>query len=272
MNYYPRHIGDYLKDTAHLTLLEHGVYARLLDIYYDREGALPTQCEGNANAMLHRLIGARNDDERRAVDDILAEFFVLKDGAWHNKRADEEIEKNAERAKKASESASKRWGKCEGNANAMPTQCEGNAPQKPKAKSQIDIPPTPKGVWPSWLDDDPLEQCCYLGQIVAKTTLKGGKPACTVEFDRATVERFVKSCHEKGADDEAIDALVKSWSDYQGTRKKASWTQPFLNLYDWAEKREEQWRRASAAFDRLRQRECGGIAHVPLASEVLGAR
>lgn len=142
MNYYPRHIGDYVKDTSHLTLLEHGVYVRLLDIYYDREGALPTQCEGNANAMLHRLVGARNDDERRAVDDILAEFFVLKDGAWHNKRANEEIEKNAERARKASESASKRWGKCEGNANAMPTQCEGNAPQKPKAKSQSN---TPKG-------------------------------------------------------------------------------------------------------------------------------
>ena len=31
MNYHKRHIGDYLKDTAHLSLLEH-VYARLLDV------------------------------------------------------------------------------------------------------------------------------------------------------------------------------------------------------------------------------------------------
>ena len=41
MNYYKRHIGDYLKDTAHLSLLEHGVYARLLDVYYTRETAIP---------------------------------------------------------------------------------------------------------------------------------------------------------------------------------------------------------------------------------------
>jgi uncharacterized protein YdaU (DUF1376 family) len=32
VNYYERHIGDYLKDTAHLSLLEHGIYTRLLDV------------------------------------------------------------------------------------------------------------------------------------------------------------------------------------------------------------------------------------------------
>ena len=37
MNFYPRHIGDYIARASHLTLLEHGVYARLLDIYYSRE-------------------------------------------------------------------------------------------------------------------------------------------------------------------------------------------------------------------------------------------
>ena len=41
MNYYERHIGDYLKDTAHLSLLEHGIYGRLLDIYYTREEPIP---------------------------------------------------------------------------------------------------------------------------------------------------------------------------------------------------------------------------------------
>ena len=32
MNYYSHHIGDYLTATAHLTLLEHGAYRRLIDI------------------------------------------------------------------------------------------------------------------------------------------------------------------------------------------------------------------------------------------------
>ncbi len=30
MNYYERHLGDYAKDTAHLTMIEHGAYTLLL--------------------------------------------------------------------------------------------------------------------------------------------------------------------------------------------------------------------------------------------------
>lgn len=41
MNFYKRHIGDYIKDAAHLSLLEHGVYARLMDVYYTREAGIP---------------------------------------------------------------------------------------------------------------------------------------------------------------------------------------------------------------------------------------
>ena len=54
MNYYERHIGDYLKDTAHLSLLEHGIYGRLLDIYYTRE-------EPIQEAQVMRLVWARSD-------------------------------------------------------------------------------------------------------------------------------------------------------------------------------------------------------------------
>ena len=33
MHYYTKHIKDYKTDTAHLTLLEHGVYNSLIDLY-----------------------------------------------------------------------------------------------------------------------------------------------------------------------------------------------------------------------------------------------
>ena len=84
MNYYERHIGDYLKDTSHLSLLEHGVYARLLDVYYSQQAALPAD-------KVVRLIAARTKDERAALDAVLNEFFTLVDGAWHQRRCDEEI-------------------------------------------------------------------------------------------------------------------------------------------------------------------------------------
>lgn len=141
MNYYQRHIGDYLKDTAHLSLLEHGVYGRLLDVYYSRES-------GIADAEAARLVGARSEDERAALETVLNEFFVLADGLWTHSRCEREIEQFKAKAEKAASSARKRW-HSEGNAkampthsermaNAVPTQCEGNAPinQEPITNNQ----------------------------------------------------------------------------------------------------------------------------------------
>ncbi len=84
MNYYERHIGDYIKKTAHLSLLEHGVYTRLLDVYYDRENGIPDD-------KAARLVGARTEPETQALQVVLQEFFELRNGTWFNSRCDEEI-------------------------------------------------------------------------------------------------------------------------------------------------------------------------------------
>lgn len=146
MNYYERHIGDYLKDTSHLSLLEHGVYTRLLDVYYTREGGIP-------QSEVARLIQARSKDERAALAVVLGEFFVLRDGLYVQDRSEREIAKYKEKSEKAARSANARWNPDkthnERNANAMrthsapdanalPTQCEGNAPsnQTPVTKEK----------------------------------------------------------------------------------------------------------------------------------------
>ena len=41
VNYYERHLGDYARDTAHLTMVEHGAYTLLLDRYYATESPIP---------------------------------------------------------------------------------------------------------------------------------------------------------------------------------------------------------------------------------------
>ncbi len=149
MNYYERHIGDYLKDTAHLSLLEHGVYTRLMDVYYTREGAIPA-------AEVARLVGARSKDEREALQAVLGEFFQLADGAHTQARCDREIARFKDKQAKAKRSADARWAKpeahTEGNADASPdamrTHSEGNAPrarpQSPDTSNQ-DTPIAPKG-------------------------------------------------------------------------------------------------------------------------------
>jgi uncharacterized protein YdaU (DUF1376 family) len=86
LNYYSHHIGDYLSATAHLSLLEHGIYRRLIDVYYIHEAPLPSDPK-----QVCRLIGARTKDERDAVDSILVEFFEESTEGWKQARCDREI-------------------------------------------------------------------------------------------------------------------------------------------------------------------------------------
>lgn len=138
LNYYERHIGDYLKDTAHLSLLEHGVYGRLLDVYYTRE-------RGIDNEEAARIVGARSREERSALERVLFEFFHQEpSGTWTHGRCDREIERYRDKQRKASASANERWKRAkthsEGNADAMRTHSEGNAPnhQTPDTRHQED--------------------------------------------------------------------------------------------------------------------------------------
>ena len=86
MNYYERHLGDYARDTGHLSMLEHGAYTLLMDRYYASEQGIPAD-------QAYRFARARSQDERNAVDAVLREFFVLEDGVWTKGRIEAEIEK-----------------------------------------------------------------------------------------------------------------------------------------------------------------------------------
>ncbi len=99
MNYYQRHIGDYLRDTTHLSLLEHGVFGRLLDLYYLNEGPLTADI-----SQLCRKVGAARAEEKAAVEIVLAEFFTLEDG-YRNRRADQEIAEFRRKELKSDEKA-----------------------------------------------------------------------------------------------------------------------------------------------------------------------
>ena len=118
MHYYTHHIGDYKRDTSHLSLLEHGIYRQLLDLYYLTETPL------DANAL--RLIGCRTDSERETAQIILDEFFKKTDKGYIQMRCESEINRIYEKSDKARASAKARWNK-EENANALRTHCEYDA-------------------------------------------------------------------------------------------------------------------------------------------------
>lgn len=86
MNYYPHHIGDYAAATRGLSLMEHGAYRVMLDLYYLDEKPLPAD-----TARLCRALGARTRDEKAAVCFVAACYFRKEGRRLHHKRCDEEI-------------------------------------------------------------------------------------------------------------------------------------------------------------------------------------
>jgi uncharacterized protein YdaU (DUF1376 family) len=90
MNYYERYCGDYQRDTAHLSLAEHGAYTMLLDTYFSVEKALPSDLHS-----LYRVCRAMTRLEQQAVKSVAEQFFPVSavDGFRHNQRADREIAK-----------------------------------------------------------------------------------------------------------------------------------------------------------------------------------
>jgi len=117
MNYYERHLGDYARDTGHLTMLEHGAYTLLMDRYYVSESGIPED-------QAHRLAHARSKEEKLAVDAVLKEFFKLKDGVWIKGRIEEEITKAQTKIKAAQENG-KRGGRPKSNPDESKNKPSG---------------------------------------------------------------------------------------------------------------------------------------------------
>lgn len=139
MNYYEKHIGDYIKDTVSLSMLEDGAYNRLIDQAYQTEAPLPLEIR-----EIYRLARATSGPERKAVDYVLGKFWQQTPGGYVQKRIQAEIDRYQDKQRKAKASADARWNKVkpqsDGNANAsadaMRTHSEGNAHQTPDTRHQ----------------------------------------------------------------------------------------------------------------------------------------
>lgn len=87
MNFFKLYIGDYQRDTAHMTIAEHGAYMLMLQHYYATEKPLPS------GKSLHRMLRAQDKTERDAIDAVVTQFWIETDAGIVNERADAEITK-----------------------------------------------------------------------------------------------------------------------------------------------------------------------------------
>jgi uncharacterized protein YdaU (DUF1376 family) len=186
MYYYQHHIGDYRKDTAHLTLLEHGIYRQLLDLYYINERPLSLD-----HATNMRLVCVRNADESKAYENVINDFFCAKDDGFHHKRCDEEIDRFTTKSEKARHSANKRWGV---DANNMRTHSEGNANVM--------------------LTDN--QEPLTINQIVKANAICDAKPACTCPHQEIInlYHELLPTCPK-----------VKEWTPARKSKLKARWNE-----------------------------------------------
>jgi uncharacterized protein YdaU (DUF1376 family) len=135
MHYYNRHIGDYAKDTGHLSLIEHGVYAVLLDWSYATERELPSSM-----TSIYRLCRAITAQEKRAVDSVVSEFFPEVEKKRLNKRVMVEICKFTGKSAKNTIAAKLSWeSRRNANSCANAEQSQSNARARPLTKNQEPI-------------------------------------------------------------------------------------------------------------------------------------
>ncbi|STY99850.1 Uncharacterized protein conserved in bacteria [Moraxella lacunata] len=92
MHHYQFHINDFNASTRHLSHVERALYRDLIDMYYSTEKPITADL-----VRLERVLLVKTDDEKQALQNVLADFFVVKklkgdaEPCYHNARIDREI-------------------------------------------------------------------------------------------------------------------------------------------------------------------------------------
>lgn len=128
MIFYKRFPGDYGRDTQHLTTLEHGIYALLLDYLYSTEK--PIQSFDDACRISKVHVNAN----KRACRRVLLHFFTEGPLGYTQKRVEEEISLAESKKGQCRRNADARWSQCKNDANGNASQTpDTRQPEKAKA-------------------------------------------------------------------------------------------------------------------------------------------
>ncbi|MFN4017624.1 MAG: YdaU family protein [Reyranella sp.] len=164
----PMYWGDYLKDTGHLSTLEHGAYLLLIGHYWSSGAPLPDD-----DAKLRRIAKIESAAKWKKLRPVIETFFRVGAGVWRHGRVDRELEA----ASKRSSDAKARAGK------AAKARWQGQ---------HDDIPEDPHGD-DSGADEEepgPMLQACSKHSIGDALSI-GGKPAAS-----ESAFKIMKSCDD----------------------------------------------------------------------------
>lgn len=137
---YQHNIPRWRRKTSHLPLEKKGAYRELMDAYYENDGRIPYDLK-----KIYRILGVQTQSERRAIAEIVEEFFEEKDGYLSQKTCDEELQRIYKKSEKARSSARAKHNKNNDNppANAQrtdkPTHSEGICERSANNEQLINI-------------------------------------------------------------------------------------------------------------------------------------
>lgn len=202
MHYYTFNVGDYRKDTGHLTTLEHGIYRQLLDWYYLDETPIPKETQ-----TVIRRLRLGSDSDIQSLQNVLNDFFVLQEDGYHQGHCDTVIAKyhdNAEK-NKANGKLGGRPKKTQSVILGNPTETEVKGNHKPITNNHkpITIVNTPDGV----------SQEVWQEFIAHRKTKKA-------KVTQIVVDGIVKEAQKAGwqLEDALKEVIVRNWQSF-----KAEW-------------------------------------------------
>lgn len=135
MNWYTHYIGDYLRDTMHLSWLEDLAYRRLLETYYATEKPIPTSVQ-----QVFNICRTRSKEQEAAVTDVLRMFFIKTEKGYSHEKVEEILAKSKyvqqKRAKAGSWDRGKKVTSVEQVSNKLATVSLPLPLDKSKAKAR----------------------------------------------------------------------------------------------------------------------------------------
>lgn len=139
MNFYKHYIGDFQRDTGHLSLTERGAYLALIHHYYATEKPLPREHDA-----LCRVAGAFTPVERKAVKVAMGFFTAVESGLMHN-RIEAELHKAGEISNTNRDIALAREAKRRADKDAQIEHepCTNRAESVPRTEHEQSTPQTP---------------------------------------------------------------------------------------------------------------------------------
>jgi uncharacterized protein YdaU (DUF1376 family) len=219
MHYYTFNVGDYRKDTGHLSTLEHGIYRQLLDWYYLDEKPIPQETQ-----VVLRRLRLGSDSDISALQNVLLDFFVLQADGYHQTRCDADIAAYHSKAEvnKINGKLGGRPKKTQVVSVGLPDETQNNPNQEPitinqEPKKKATVVACPDGVgeevWQDWLQ------------------LRKAKKAPVTQ---TVVNSAIKEAEKAGI---SLNAFLTIWcargsQGLQDEWLKSNERQPFSNKYD----------------------------------------